>query len=680
MCVYRLKGLVAILMAVLVLFTPNLSIYASNNTQSTSYTYTFSINGEVEVSQDAYLPAAVYLDLGLKDPQDLYIAGEKMYIADKGNKRILEVDLTNDSIRSIGEGILNQPTGVSVDNDGRIYVADYGNEEAYRFDKNGNLEFTFKKPTTPNFGKNEGFKPTKITHADDGGVYIVSEGTTAGIIHMSGLGDFLGYFASNEVSVTIFEKLQDIFLTAEQKKSFLSRTPPSFGNIFRGHDGLIYTVNKGTDVSIKKHSINGLNMFDNKRFNIKLQEPADIFVTQDGRIYILQSDGHVIELTNDGDLICVFGGNSNKTDRIGVFEVPTGIAVDSSNNVYVLDAQKEIIQLFEPTAIQSGIHKALVDYNNGRYAESKEIFEEVLVFNSSSFLAHLYMGKLYMQEAEYHKAMEHFKIANVRPEYSTAYWEVRNIWLQENLATILLLLICATILLYIVKLIDKKKNIFDSIRRFKARLLKNKLIFDISNIKYALYHPIDNAYDVKVNTRGSIAAASIIYVLTFILLVFKQVGSGFIFSVDIMRYSIVYTLVSYVVLIALFIMCNYLVASLHDGNGTIRSLYIGLAYSFSPAILIMPFVILISNFATFNEAFFIWAADTFVLSWCAINIILTVMELHEYDFKPTIANLLLTLFLMVVVILATSMLYLFVKQIWDFVSELITEVLLRAKA
>ncbi len=675
-----LKGLVAALLALFVLLIPNSTMYASNNTQSTSYTYTFSINGEIEISQDAYLPAALYLDLGLSDPQDLYIAGDRMYIADKGNKRILEVDLSDNSIRSIGEGVLNQPTGVSVDNNGRIYVADYGNEEAYRFDKEGNLEFTFKKPATPNFGRNEGFKPVKITHADDGGVYIVSEGTIAGIIHLNGTGDFLGYFASNEVKVSFFEKLQDFFLTAEQKKSFLFRTPPSFGNIFRGPDGLIYTVNKGKDVNIKKHSINGLNMFANKRFNIKLQDPTDIFVTQDGRIYVLQGDGHIAELTNDGDLICIFGGNSNKTDRVGLFEVPTGIAVDSSNRVDVLDGQKGIIQLFEPTAIQSGIHKALVDYNNGRYAESRRIFEEVLIFNSSSFLAHLYMGKLHMQDAKYEKAMKHFRIANVRPEYSTAYWEVRNIWLQENLASILLFLICVSVLVSIIKFIDRRKRIFDPIRRFKERLLRNKFVFDIANIKYAMFHPIDNAYDIKVNTRGSVAAASFIYILIFILLVFKQVGSGFIFSVDINKYSIVYTLISYVVIIGLFIICNYLVGSIHDGNGTIRTLYIGLAYSFSPAIFIMPFVILVSNFATFNEAFFIWAADTFVLSWCAISIILTVMELHEYDFRPTIGNLLLTLFLMIVVILAASMLYLFVKQIWDFVSELIAEVLLRAKA
>ena len=676
-----LKKFVSVLLAVIIVFSfANSTMYASNNTQSTNYTYTYSINGKVEISQDAYLPAAVYLDLGLSAPQDLYVSGDLLYIADRGNKRILEMNLSDQTVRSIGEGILNQPTGVSVDAEGNIYVADYGNEEAYRFNHEGTLEFTFEKPVTPNFGRNEGFKPTKITHADDGGAYIVSEGTTAGVIHMNGTGDFLGYFASNEVRVNIFEKLQDFFLTAEQKKSFLSRTPPSFGNVFRGPDGLIYTANKGSDVGIKKHSISGLNMFQNKRIAITLQDPSDIFVTEDGRIYILQSDGRIAELTNDGDLVCVFGGNSNKTDRVGLFEVPTGIAADSSNNVYVLDGQKGTIQVFEPTSIQSGIHKALIDYNNGRYADSKELFDDILLFNSSSFLAHLYMGKLYMQEANYEKALDHFRTAKVKPEYSTAYWEIRNIWLQEHMAAILTTIILLVVLGYAMKLLDRKKNILAPIRRQKEKLLNHKLITDIGNLKYALFHPIDHAYDVKVQTRGSVAAASIIYALVFALLVLKQVGSGFVFSVDITRYSILYTLVSYVVVIGLFILSNYLVGSIQDGNGTIRSLYTGLAYSLSPAVFILPFIILLSNFATLNESFFIMVAGALAVTWCVVNAVLTVMELHEYDFKPTIGNLLITLFLMVVVILAASMLYLFVKQIWDFAAELITEVLLRVRS
>jgi hypothetical protein len=33
----------------------------------------------------------------------------------------------------IGEGILNQPSGVHVGFDGNLYVADFGNKEGYQF-------------------------------------------------------------------------------------------------------------------------------------------------------------------------------------------------------------------------------------------------------------------------------------------------------------------------------------------------------------------------------------------------------------------------------------------------------------------------------------------------------------------------------------------------------------------
>lgn len=674
-----LRNIICILVVIL-LITCNIEVVlASDSTQSTSYTYTYSINGKLEIAQDAYLPTMLYLDLGLKEPQDLYIYDNKMYIADKGNKRVVVVNVDTSEVKSIGEGILEEPVGVSVDKDGRIYVADFKKSVVYRFNKDGALEFTFERPKTPNFGKNESFKPKKIAHADDGGVYIVSEGTTAGIIHLSGNGDFLGYFASNEVYVSIFQKLQDLFLTEAQKRVFLRRTPPAFGNIFRGYDGLVYTVNKGSGVNVKKHSINGLNMLKRTKTSIKLEDPADLYVCEDGRIYVLQGNGLVTELTNEGNLICTFGGNSEKTDRVGLFEVPRGIAVDKNDNVYVLDEQKGLIQVFTPTLIQLNIHKAIETYNNGLYSESKKLWEEVLRFNNTSFLAHLYMGRIYMQEMNYSKALEHFKIAGVKDEYSAAFWEIRYIWLQEHLGKVLVMFLCLFIVGNIIKVINKRRNLFGFVKALKEKMLRHKLIFDIVNLKYAMYHPIDNAYDVKIGKRGSILSATIIYIMLFILLVLKQTASGYIFSVDVMEYSIINTLIAYVLIVGLFIVCNYLVGSIHDGNGTLRSLYIGTAYSFAPAIMLMPFVILLSNVATINESFFISGVTDIIICWCVVNILLMIAEIHEYEFSMAISNALITLFFMAVVILAGSMFYLFLRQVWNFVVELVMEVLIRAK-
>ena len=381
------------------------------------------------------------------------------------------VDLKTNEIKIVGAGVLKAPSGIAVSKDGQIFVADPGNGEAYRFSSIGKLELTFKKPTIPSFGK-QAFKPKKIAVADDGGAYIISEGSTAGIVHMNGQGEFLGYFASNNVSISISEKLQDIFLTNQQKSSFLKKIPASFGGIFRGSDGLVYTTNKGQGVNIKKHAISGLDLFSDSSNKISLQDPADNHVTEDGRMFILQGNGFITELTSDGDLIATFGGSSEKTDRIGLFEVPCGIGVDLNNNIYVLDGQREYVQVFSPTPTQNNVHKALDDYNNGNYVSSKKIWTEILTFNNTSFLAQIYLGRCYMQEGKYAHAEEHFKIADVKSEYSEAYWEIRNVWLQKNLGLVLIFIICIFILYTIVKVINRKTGILNPLVTYQGKNVK----------------------------------------------------------------------------------------------------------------------------------------------------------------------------------------------------------------
>jgi sugar lactone lactonase YvrE len=653
--------------------------YASNS-QSTGYTYTLTVNGKVGIAQDAYLPAGMYLDLGLNQPQDLYITNDRMYIADTGNKRIVSVDLKTGKAVAVGEGILEEPTGVSADKDGRIYAADNKKKEAYRFNSDGSLSITFKKPTIPAFGRNQGFNPKKVSAADDGGVYLISEGSTAGIVQINGTGDFLGYFASNNVSVSLFERLQDIFLTEEQKKIFLKRTPPSFGNLFRGPDGLIYTINRGQGVNVKKHSISGLDLFRNSRAKIALADPADLCVAEDGRIYVLQASGMITELTYDGYLIAHFGGNSEKTDRIGLFEIPAGIGIDSQNNVYVLDGQRSYIQVFQPTPIQRNIHKALDAYNNGNYTESQKLLKEAMKFNDTSFLAHLYMGLNYLQQNNYEEALGHFSIVGEKGYYSAAYWELRNIQLQNNLGKIILAFLLLYVVLAAYKFISRKKGRNGLGKRFVEKMRRYRLLNDFINLKYALLHPIDNAYNIRYGITGSYLSATLLYVLVFVILVLSQVGCGFVYSVNTDTYSVSAVFTYFVLAIGLFTVGNYFISSVNDGNGTFRSIYVGTAYCFAPMIFIIPFFILFANFATSNEQFLLITTINVVIVWCIINIFLVMMEIHEYSFKKALFNIFMTLFFMGVAILASSMVYLLLNQVWQFIQGIIMEVALRVKA
>lgn len=670
------KTVLTLLLTIAVVFS-TATVYAADDTQSTGYTITKTTDGRKTISQDAYLPAGTYASLGLNGAQDLYVGNQKLYIADTGNKRALCVDIETNSVQVIGEGILSEPRGISADESGDIFIADAGKGEAYRFSADGELEFTFVKPTAPSYGKKVGFKPTKIAPGDGGGVYIISEGTQAGIVHMSGYGDFLGYFASNEVNTSLFDKLVDIFLTEDQKSSFLKRTPPSFGDIFKGSDRLVYTINKGMAVKPKKHSISGLNMLSKSTELPEINNAVDLHVTADGRIFVINLDGIITEITADGYFLCSFGGYDAGANRIGLFDVPSGIGVDDSGYVYVLDKEKNSIAAFSPSPVQSNIHNAINYYQNGQYDESQKILDEVLKFNNTSYFAHIYSAKNYMQKAEYELALEHYKISNDKGGYSDAYWEIRNVWLQDNLIYIIVALIALVVIWIALGLMNKKTKWLDPVKKAKRKFVSLPIIRDLAKLPFAMRHPIDNAYNIKVLETGSYMGATVIYFILLVIIVLYQTATGFIFAQTLDNYSVFNTIVVFAGLLFLFVMMHHLISSINDGRGTLRGIYTTIAYSCAPIILFMPFVIIFSNFATVDEKFFLDFALYAFIGWSICNIIVGLIEIHDYKFSEIIKNLLVTLFAIGVAILALSIGYLLIKQIFAFVFEIIVEVRLR---
>jgi len=666
---------VTLLFLAVLFFSGSLRIYG--NTNSTSFTYTLLTTGGVGISQNAYIPTDVLMDFGLDNAQDMFVLGMNMYIADTGNSRALVVDLHTMEYRVVGEGILTNPRGIAADAQGRIFVAD--NQAVFRFDANGELEFTFTRPTTPNFGRNEPFNPVKVAPGGaDGGVYIVSEGSTAGIIFMNGHGEFLGYFASNNVMMSTTQRIMSAILTDEQQARFLRVVPAVYANIFRGEDGLVYTINRGSGVSMRRHSISGIDLLAHSRGNTPLVDVGDIHVTADGRMYaVQQGNGHILLLTTEGYLLAVFGGGSSPSERVGLFVSPSGIGVDALGRLFVLDQVRNFIQIFEPTAPQLMLYEAMALYQEGLYLESQAIFREMLVFNSASFLGHLYMGRIYMQLLDYERAAHHFRIANVVDLYSRAYWEIRNAWLQSNMTYILLGILISIFLWRAVKFADKRVGILSPMRNVRIRLTKIRLYRDLSVVKYVLRHPIDNAYNVHVGETGSYSAGLILGGILYVIFILFQVGMGYIFSQDIEHFSFMNATLYFVAIPLLFVGVNYYVASVYNGNGSFKDVFLSVVYGFTPVILFMPFVIIFANFATLNETFLILIGTGFLLAWSVVNIFVSLSEVHEYSFKETVKSLLITFFYMLVVVLALSIIYILGRQLFSFIQEIVTEVLLR---
>ena len=65
--------------------------------------------------------------------------------------------------------------------------------------------------------------------------------------------------------------------------------------------------------------------------------------------------------------------------------------------------------------------------------------------------------------------------------------------------------------------------------------------------------------------------------------------------------------------------------------------------------------------------------------WTGVSVFLGLMEIHNYTFKETLKNVLLTFFFMVIAIVALVMMYLIAKQVVVFAEQFFGEVAYRVE-
>lgn len=663
-----------LLCAIFVLAALLPSVSADN---ATSYTYAVSTTtGELEIVDDAFLPYGAYLELGINAAQDLDVKNGMLYIADSGNGRILTVRISDNATAQIGAGVLNQPTGVAADDQGRIYVADYGNREVYRISPEGKLEQVFQKPDSLLYGDTTAFIPKKVAPDGTGGVYIVVDGATNGLVQMNAQGEFLGYFASNSVNKGWYAKLLELIMTDEQIAKLTSYTPDSFGNLLYGTDGLVYSVCIGQGKKIQKHSYSGTDLFSTVSDMQVVDDIKDITMSQDGYLYILGLNGQITELTPDGHMLYRFGSSVEDASRFGLTVSPAGLGVDEQHRIYVLDKGGNSIHVFSPTDMHTEITTAINAYQAGNYEQAQELLLKTVRYNSTSYFAHLYLGLSYMHDGDYRAAAVEFREAKAWEEYSNAFWDIRNDFLQQNLLWILL----GVVAVCLFAIWWKEKHPAEEYSPY-AKVLPYQHPWEQyypKNIKRTLLHPIDTAYLLrdKAVTGGFVGPISVI-LLGYVVWTIWSLCSGPLFAAQIENYPIFVNFAYYCAVFVLFIGCHYLVSSIMEGEASLSMITTVTSYAILPAILLLPILALVGNVATVNEARLITTVGVAVALYCVFLLLAMLKVVDGYSVGKLIGTLLITVFMMVLVVIFGSLLFLMCRQIIDFIQQVYMEVIVR---
>ncbi len=683
------KKSLVLLLAVTFVIMSVLPVAAS---QATSYTYTLDDDSDLVRTQDAYLPDRTITDLDLVNPADLFITDDnKAYIADSGNSRIVVYDIdtgkidkviSKESVKEKDFSGFDKPSGVFVTEEGELFVADPGAKTVFKFDKHGKYVRRFDRPQAAIFnGSNSkektNYEPSKVAIDNGGNIYIVSEGLYDGIIQLAKTGEFLGYFATNKAQLSPVQAFLKMIYTKEQQKnsSLLNTDPQLFSNVFVDKKGLAYSVSMNApEDGLKKHSTKGLNMFKNPV--VCTEHLTDVTTNDDGIIFTSDTEGFICVYTTDGELIFKLGAKVNDMDISGLYKSLVTIDVDNKGNIWTADGEKGYLQSFSPTEYATTIYKALKEYENGEYDTALADWSYVLRLNQMSVLAHNGVAKAYYNNEKYQKAMNDFEIAGNREGYSEAYWEVRNKSIQKYLGPFLIVVVLLIVLRIVLKLADRKKRIPAAKNKFKKKLNKVPILSEVGYAFRCARHPIDRYYDIRVGKHGSPLTALIIYIVFFGVYMLYTVGKGFIYQyqkVEDMDMGAV--VVGFFAILILFIICNYLVTSITDGDGTIKQIFMIPAYGIMPAMVAMLVTTGVSYFLTYNESFILTVIMLVGVGWSIATIFEGLSTVHDYDFKETVISLIITFVFMLIAVIVVLVVIIMWDQLSDFLLTVGKEVI-----
>ena len=650
---------------------------------STAYNYTVSVDGKWIRTQDAYLPCGVLLkEAGLSQPQDIFIKGDEIYIADSGNARVLVYNMKNKSVRTVGDGIFTSPSGVFVSADDTVYVADSKAPAVFILSPSGKLLRTIGKPDSYLFGKNSVYAPKNVSVSSQGNIYVVGEGAHEGLMQFDFDGTFQGYFAANKRSLTFLERVQEIIYTDVQKRKQLSRIAQPIYNIDMTSQDLIYSVTQaadrysaGADSGAKTHNLVQLhNLGGNDIFpsSLKMRDEWNFVDIASGiysNCYALTQTGLIYEYDSSGELVFSFGGRAMADDKNGLITDAVAIDVDGEGYIYVLDRERALIQIFMPTDFAIATQRAIYYLDTGNYEDSEDIWNEVLKLNGMSRIAHLGLGKTLLRQQRYSEALKQFKIANDTENYSAAFWELRSAWLDRNI-----LYLSGAVLLVFIGFI-----FYGKYRKRHPSLAHNKFIGDVLYIGNILRHPVDSQYYLNRGERGSVKSATVLYLMAFAVFGADMLLRGFTFRTSLADTVSPFSLMAgFSAAVGLFVIGNYMVSSINDGRGSLKNVYITTAYSLAPYICLTPVIIALTYIMSLNERFLVSFPWTLILIWTGVMIFISVSETHAYSFRATVKNLFLTIFFMVVCVVVAALVYIFWKQIIIFISEVFGEVGYRA--
>lgn len=199
-------------------------------------------------------------------------------------------------------------------------------------------------------------------------------------------------------------------------------------------------------------------------------------------------------------------------------------------------------------------------------------------------------------------------------------------------------------------------------------------------VKHVVFHPFEGFEDLRWKKQGSMGIAFAIVCLLFVQQIAYSRLYGFQYYSD---YDKIFNIVPYIfksfILFGTWVVANWAMCTLFDGEGSMKNIFINSAYALIPYITGYLIGTVMSHFLIRDEYVFIQAVEVIGLCWSFILIISGIKAVHQFTFGKTIALMLLTIVAMIAILFLLVLLLTLFQQVLIFILSIYTELSYRLR-
>ncbi len=595
-----------------------------------------------------------------------------VYLADTTNNRIVALD-ENYNLRLMLSSFINEngvpdalskPQGVFV-TESEIYVADTGKSRIVIFDKMGNFQCIVSEPASEVIPDKSVYTPIAVSVDKAGRIYVVSSTTNYGVISMNRDGSFNGFVGAQKVTYNVFQYIWRMFQTDEQRAKSEKFVPTEYNNCVIDSDGFIYVTTDSIDEGQQQNAISSRSR-DSNYAPIKKLNPSGTDVLVRGGFYppsgeitingashvensisgpsqivdvalgpsgtwsiIDKKRSKVYTYDEQGNLLHIFGDVGTQLGQINVNGL-TAIAYQGTK-ILLLDFTNSTITVYKRTEYGDLIVEALQSKLDREYDKVVDYYTEILRSNNNFDSAYVGIAQSYYQDAEYEEAMKLYKYAYDTENYSLAYTKYRKEWIEDRVWIVPVFIVVVCVIFSLFSKYRKKVNLRGQKMKEKRTLMEEFLY-----VYHVMYHPFDGFWDLKHEKRGSVKGATFIFILTILGYLYKAVGQGYLYNPHFVGISFTIQIFSVILPVVLWVVANWCLTTLFDGEGSLKDVYITTCYALMPAFICVVISTILSNVLTLDEYTIMNFVSSLGLIWTGALIFFGMMVIHDYSIGKNI--------------------------------------------